>query len=724
MKNITISSVSAPNGRTLCRRKAFSILFFAIIVFSMNLHAADNRAHWLCYPGEFGIWTHRYQMSLRTERNESYPSFWRVDSPYGIVTFMKDVSLSKAEKVLLKVDGSYYIMLNNGIEHGYDSRSLTLPAGKYTITLRVQNFHTLPSFYMRGETVFSDNTWRVNSLNNDDTEAEVTVFDDPDTPPSSFHLQTRKIFSTARTRNGREVLIDYGRETFAYPVIHGAKGQGDIHLYYGESKEEAMGREQAETYDIIDVAKLSGRTDTLPAKAFRYILVTGDASVHYDSVTALYEYLPLKRKGSFECSDPLLNKIYNTSYYTLELNTRYCHLDGIKRDRWVWSGDAYQSYLMNFYTFFDEDVNRRTLWGLRGHEPVNSHINTILDYSFYWILGVYSHYLYTGDSTFVRHIYPRMLKTMDFCIGRLNKDSIAEGCNGDWVFVDWAPMDKSGELSFEQLLFLQCLKTMNLCAGVAGDKTTAGRMEQMYRHLYPEFDRLFWSDSKKAYLHQRVNNVLKNTVTRYTNIFSILFNTVDETRKEDIKRSVILNDSILAITTPYMKFYELAALCEIGEQKQVIDFVKNYWGGMLKLGATSIWEAYDPTQPVEKSYEMYGRPFGKSLCHAWGANPVYLFGRYFLGVRPLTPGYKTYEVRPQNGGLNWMKGTVPTPQGNIGVAMTKNSLTVTTSASAGGTLYFQSKRKPKANTGQVTKIDATHYSLSLTQPNTRYEVRY
>src|SRR5690606_36804407 len=102
------------------------------------------------------------------------------------------------------------------------------------------------------------------------------------------------------------------------------------------------------------------------------------------------EYLTLKKKGDFVCSDSLLNKIYDISLYTLQLTTREFHLDGIKRDRWIWSGDAYQSYLMNFYSFFDENVNKRTLYALRGHEPVKSHINTILDYLFYWIIGIYA----------------------------------------------------------------------------------------------------------------------------------------------------------------------------------------------------------------------------------------------------------------------------------------------------------------------------------------------
>jgi len=30
---------------------------------------------------------------------------------------------------------------------------------------------------------------------------------------------------------------------------------------------------------------------------------------------------------------------------------------------------------------------------------------------------------------------------------------------------------------------------------------------------------------------------------------------------------------------------------------------------------------------------MYGRKYGKSLCHAWGAAPLYLLGRYYKKER-------------------------------------------------------------------------------------------
>ena len=79
------------------------------------------------------------------------------------------------------------------------------------------------------------------------------------------------------------------------------------------------------------------------------------------------------------------------------------------------------------------------------------------------------------------------------------------------------------------------------------------------------------------------------------------------------------------------------------------------------------------------SYAMFLRPrrFGKSLCHAWGASPVYLLGRYYLGVTPTSPGFKTYDVKPNLGGLDWIEGDVPTPWGRIHVYADKNGHKVT-----------------------------------------------
>ena len=58
---------------------------------------------------------------------------------------------------------------------------------------------------------------------------------------------------------------------------------------------------------------------------------------------------------------------------------------------------------MNYYLYFDNRNCDKNHVALRGKDPVTSHINTIMDYTFYWFLGIYDYYLYTGDKTFIQH---------------------------------------------------------------------------------------------------------------------------------------------------------------------------------------------------------------------------------------------------------------------------------------------------------------------------------
>jgi hypothetical protein len=120
--------------------------------------------------------------------------------------------------------------------------------------------------------------------------------------------------------------------------------------------------------------------------------------------------------------------------------------------------------------------------------------------------------------------------------------------------------------------------------------------------------------------------------------------------------------------------------------------MRAYWGGMLREGATTFWETYDPSEKYPQRLAMYGHPYGKSLCHAWGASPIYLLGKYYLGVQPTKPGYTEWECRPSLGDLKWMKGDVPTPHGNIHIEMNRKQVTIEATDCGTGTLIIGKKR--------------------------------
>jgi hypothetical protein len=719
------------------KRSLIAIWLLAGIFFADTLRA-QSKATWIWYPGDYEIWLGNKMQNRRTERGAFYPPFWRIDNHYVLMVFQKTMNLPAAEEVSIYAEGDYNVKLDNKLLPGQPHK-VTIPAGRHYLVLTVYSLDKVPSIYVKGSTLVSDSTWIVTNEDrgwidetgkvaaNTDTPwlfAGSWNFNDPLSPPSTFKLAVEPQSPVKITRGAGALTVDFGKETFGFVKLHGVKGKGPVALYYGESPEEARDTAHCETLDHLAINNTSATDAVMPeSRAFRYVHIQYDANISIDSVSMLYEFLPVSRRGKFRCSDEELNRIWDVAAYTLHLNTREFFIDGIKRDRWIWSGDAYQSFLMNYYLFFDSPSVSRTLMALRGKDPVGSHINTIMDYSFYWFLGIYDYYLYTGDQTFIRQYYPRMQSLIDFCLQRRNSNGMLEGLPGDWVFIDWAEgLSKEGELSFEQLLFCRSLETMALCADLVKDDKGAAKYKQLAADLRSRLFSIYWNEQKQALVHSRVNGKPTSNVTRYANMFAIFFDYLNDRQKQGVKQHVLLNDSVQKITTPYMRFYELEALCAMGEQSYVLKEMKSYWGDMLRLGATSFWEVYNPKETGTQHLAMYGRPYGRSLCHAWGASPIYLLGKYYLGIKPTSAAYQTYVVEPVLGGLQWMEGSVPTPEGDIQVYCSTKQIRITSPAGT-GTLRFRSKTKPVSTAGTVTDKGNGVYELQIEKGGT-YEIRY
>jgi hypothetical protein len=258
------------------------------------------------------------------------------------------------------------------------------------------------------------------------------------------------------------------------------------------------------------------------------------------------------------------------------------------------------------------------------------------------------------------------------------------------------------------------------CAALAHDDVKAASYRQLAADLKTKIMAAFWDPQRQVFIHGRKDGKPTPLVTRHPNMFALMFGYLDESRAAAVRRNVLANDAVPKITTPYMRFYELAALAESGHQADVTKQIKDYWGGMLRAGATCFWEQYDPAETGAARYAMYGKPFGKSLCHAWGASPLYLLGKYYLGVQPTAPGYAAYVVEPNLGGLQWIEGKVPTPQGDVAVYADTARIRVT-GAGGKGVLRFTSLTPPRSDAGTIARVGEHRYELALA-PGTSYVI--
>lgn len=628
---------------------------------------SGQMSYWIWYPGDFELYHAMQQNFSRIERGYGWPAFWKSEGFRNRVAFRKEYDLTEETSFCVYSKAVGHVLVEDR-KYPFGQKILCGP-GKIKISVHAGCIETFPSIYVEGDVIRSDDTWMVEDYSNSPTRAGLCrSYVEKSQDPSVWEYSEQVYLPVSTEIYEDGVLFGFETELTAALEIHDGRKDRRLRVYCGESREEALDREHCYYSWTPDP-----ETRRCPRCAVRYAFVAeeeptserqmavpgtdrasvgtagsravGKALQDEIRIKAIHQYTDIPVRAQFASSDGLMNRIWSVAEHTFRLCSGIFFIDGIKRDKWIWGGDAYQSFFVNQYLMADADINRRTLLALRGNDPMTTHINTILDYSLYWILSVRAHYEAYGDLPFVEQIFPKMVTLMAFCEEQLDEHGFLTGRPGDWVFIDWADLDKEGPLCAEQMLFAECYRTMALLGGRLGkDAFLCGSYRQKYETLKKNINRFYWNVEKGAYIDSFVSG--KNHVTRHANIFAILFEIADERQKVQIVQNVLHNEEIPQITTPYFKFYEMDALCKMGYLAEVLERIREYWGGMLKRGAVTFWEEYDPAVPQEEQYDMYGDKFGKSLCHAWSASPIYLLARYFVGLKITDPVEGRYELCP------------------------------------------------------------------------------
>ncbi len=636
---------------------------------------------WMWNYGDYEIYHTNKTNCRREEFGLDHPIRWKLGAIEAYTKFYRIFTVEDRAYLKVYVNGTGRVKINNVVYWG--NEKIELSAGKYEICIEAANLTGLPAVFVESDVCGSGKGWYTkDSQANPVPVGYSEYYHHPQQSPEEFFFSYKRMEPVSRKTISGGVLFDFGKELFGYVLISNVKPEDVLHISYGESVEEALDIADA----IVQEDVRGAENYKLCQRAFRYLFLTGNEEVN---VEADYEYLPLEYRGQFRCSDEEINRVWEMCAYTLHLNTREVFLDGIKRDRWCWSGDAYQEYKFSNYLFFDKDVIKRTILGLRGGDYVQQHINTITDYSLYWIISLWDYYMNFKDAEFIRFIYHRAEMLMDFVKSREDKDGLLVGKYEDWVFVDWADLDLAGAVCAEQMLYIEANKAMVKLAKLLGECYEP--YENKVLQLTEQVNRLYWDEEKGAFIDSFSSG--KRKVTRHANIFAILYDIANDTQKESIFRNVLLNDDIAKITTPYFEGYELDVMGKLGAYDYIENMLYSYWKGMLDLGATTVWEEFDPTMSGREHYAMYGKKYGKSLCHAWGAGPIYLLGRYYLGVYPTKAGFEEFEVKPQLGRFEFVEGTVPVLDGEVCVSLSKDKLEVTATRD-GGVLIWKGERYP------------------------------
>jgi hypothetical protein len=471
-------------------------------------------------------------------------------------------------------------------------------------------------------------------------------------------------------------LYDFGKELFGFVII---KSRELPNVFVGESPAEALDTANTVLEQSLEMTKTAeGFWISKSAMAFRYLYTRINPDTEVQCKALFY---PLSYKGAFACSDSLLNQIWMTSAYTLRLCMHDFMLDGIKRDRLPWTGDLAMSMLSNVFTFGDPELVRRSLVALGRAGIQEKDINGIIDYSLWWIISQDLYQLYFADEKHLTFEWNRIKDALKLLAERCDSSGLLKP-EGSWLFIDWVDQKKWTAL---QVMWWWAQESGAKLAGRKGDFAMETLLRTKAANLKELLLKLVWDSELRYWLPEPG---VKDS-TRHQNFMAVVSGLASADQFAGIN-SFLGNDQVKPVGTPYMAGFENMALAQMGNTTQMLDRVKLYWGAMLKLGATSFWEAYDNTQSGNEHLAFYGRPYAKSLCHAWSSGPAAFLPAAIFGIRPVDDGWRTFTIAPDLGYLDWAITCIPTPHGNIIVDVHNRKMTV--QIPSGTTMEWRSKK--------------------------------
>ena len=412
----------------------------------------------------------------------------------------------------------------------------------------------------------------------------------------------------------------------------------------------------------------------------RYVMLTFrdvDAELTISKLDFNFVGYPVKYRGSFTCSDELLNKVWDTARWTMRCCMLDSYVDCPDREQGQWMGDALVEEEVNFYSFGDAKLMRRMLRqcaqsmqpsGLMfGVFPSELYSCILPDYNFTWLIACDKYYAYTGDKTLLAEIYPAAVKNLAWFEKFAGKEGLLAHPDGYWLFLDWSTIDKSGYTAAFNLWWLLGLQSMQRICKILG--LNAAPYSKQEKLLRKKLIKTFYDKKKglwyEAYLPKTKKLVQKG---QQANALAFLAGLPVKKGGLDILKGDFVSMPSAAwvssglqkkaydypVASTYFAQYVLDALFQNKEGGRALDLIRKGWGNMIKKGYTTYLETWEHTEG------------GWSVCHAWSAHPLTMLSKYVLGIKRTGVSWSEIEFSPVKvKGIDWAKGEVPTPYGNI-----------------------------------------------------------
>ncbi|MDD4820213.1 MAG: alpha-L-rhamnosidase C-terminal domain-containing protein, partial [Flavobacteriales bacterium] len=368
--------------------------------------------------------------------------------------------------------------------------------------------------------------------------------------------------------------------------------------------------------------------------------------------------------GSFTCNDEFLNELWKRSARTLYVTMRDTYMDCPDRERAQWWGDAVNELGEAFYALSPSAqlLAKKGIYELMNWQRDNGTIYSPVP-SGNWTrelplqmlasvgwYGFYTQYYYSGDSTWVKELYPRIHRYLH-SVWRTDEKGMPVQRKGDWSWGDWGK-----DIDMDVLTtcwYYLALKAEKEFAIIADKTTDADEITAMMKKIEQNFDSQYWTGfvyRSKGHVGADDDRAQAMAVVSGLAHPDHFHSLIDALKKE-------------YHASPYMEKYVLEALYMLGEDTFAIERMHKRYAKMM---------AYKDFTTLFEGWGIGAEGFGGGTTnHAWSGGPLTLLSQKVCGITPTSPAFKTFKVQPQMGSLTQAQGKIVTANGGeIAVSVT------------------------------------------------------
>lgn len=312
---------------------------------------------------------------------------------------------------------------------------------------------------------------------------------------------------------------------------------------------------------------------------------------------------------SYTGNDALVSAVFDTAKRTIDLCSvgQYVY-DGIKRDRLVWVGDMYPEMLALTTLYGTFPALERSLSFAQKQYTLPQFMYNMSTYSLWWILLVCDYYAKTNKADFLSGKTDYMYGLLKLFDKRIGADGRLDLNN---YFVDWPSVGSTDEYTGAVFIAIAAYKKGIALLAKFGFDVSSFEMS---------LSALFQNEFAVCELKQVVG-------LKYFALGQI----------SDDDYALLVRDGAQGFST-FMSWFILEAIAS-RDKALAVKLMKEYYGGMLAVGATTFFEDFDlrwlqnssvldelPKQGRKDIHGDFGAHcyvgFRHSLCHGWSSGVI------------------------------------------------------------------------------------------------------